>query len=272
MFKPHFWIVTGVGAFALHAWFNAAEAQQTSAGALPASTTTAAPKEADRIVTPRKSRVGAAARAAAPQKSDGEPNWEEVNQAISETKARDAEFQRQVRAMELTRQVSPAEQEKLRPKGLRQGSMREFKRMESKEVQETRVPVLAPRHPDLMGTMRIAGRKNAFTAFADLPDGAFVEIIGTRMRVVGGDAESLAMRKAARGDADMPRLEAMNAPYTISHHEQGVDLSFSRFNVAYQIAVYCAAPDADERCAEDAYVTSLADSLAIMNPEAGAPQ
>ena len=147
--------------------------------------------------------------------------------------------------------------------------MQSMKRVSAKEVAETRVPVLAPAVPELMGAMKVAARENSFTAFADTPHGDYVEIIGTRMRVVGGADETMSMRRRARSAA-MPELSALNAPYEISHHEQGVDLSFSRFNVAYQITVYCKDPAKDAHCTGDEYVVSLADSLAILNPKGGA--
>lgn len=234
----------------------------------------AAPADTAKPVTPRKSEkksVAAAAAPSGPVKSAGPVDWEDVREELDETKASDAAAQRQVRSMELTRPLTDKEKAELREPGLREASMQSMKRVSAKEVAATRVPVLAPAVPELMNTMKVAGRENSFSAFADTPDGDYVEIIGTRMRVVGGTDETMALRKRARAAA-MPELAALNAPYEISHHEQGVDLSFSRFNVAYQIAVYCKAPATDEHCVGDDYVVSLADSLAILNPEEGAPQ
>jgi hypothetical protein len=167
--------------------------------------------------------------------------------------------------------LTAEEQEKMRPKGLRAMSAGQYKNVSPTEVRQTRVPVLAPLTADTVGALRVACRKNAFTAFGDLPNGAYFEIIGTRMRVVGGGPETMALRSRAQSGA-MPRLAALNAPYEISHHEQGVDLSFSRFNVAYQVSVLCADPESDARCTGDAYVTSLADNLALLNQEEGEGQ
>lgn len=263
------WLLAGAGAFGL---FVGATAQTDQ----KAGTTEekAAPVDNAPIIYPRRSRVMAPAAAAAapsaPKKSAGDVDWAAVDAEMQRAAAADADYQRQVRTMELTRPLTEGEKEKMRPReGLPPASPRQFKQVSAAEVAGTRVPVLAPMMPELMGAMKIATRENAFTAFADMPDGDYVEIIGTRMRVIGGTEATMAMRKQARAAA-LPTLRAMNAPYEISHHEQGVDLSFSRFNVAYQVSVYCKDPAGDPHCTGDDFVVSIADSLAILNREAGA--
>ncbi|MEQ1930320.1 MAG: hypothetical protein ABL957_07265 [Parvularculaceae bacterium] len=264
MLKQAIWAFAGAGALGL-VLTAAAQPDNTAAKERAASADDAP------VIVPRKSRVPsiAAAAASGPVKSAGSVDWDAVKEEVDEAKASDAEFQRQVRAMELTRPLSESEKQKMRPKGLRTAAPQQFKRVTSGEVRETRVPVLVPMLPDMMGAMKVAARENAFSAFGDMPDGDYVEVIGTRMRVVGGTSETMSMRRQARAAA-MPELAALSAPYEISHHEQGVDLSFSRFNVAYQISVYCKDPDGDAHCSGDEYVVSLADSLAILNPEEGA--
>jgi hypothetical protein len=264
----------------------AAIVTMTIAFAQTSRTQTSAPSEqtqADKanetgVITPRRSEVVARRQKAAatagvsegeaPPKMEGEIDWGEVRRAVDDMKTQDAVFQRQVRAMELSRALTVQEREKMRPKGLMAVSPRAMKSVSESEVRETRVPVLAPVLAETMGTMKVAGRRNSFTAFGPLEGGAYFEVIGTRMRIVGGTPETMKMRAAAR-PAAMKRLAALNAPYTISRHEQGVDLSFSRFNVAYQISVLCPDPDADARCASDDFVMSLADNLALLNAEEG---
>lgn len=260
----------GVAACAIAA---AAVAQDKTVAAAEA---TASPAADGVVVTPRKSRIAAAAEglksaSAEPDKVEGEVAWKEVREALDEMKSEEARVARETRALELSRPLSAGEREKMRPMGLRAMSAGQYKNVSPTEVRQTRVPVLAPLTADTVGALRVACRKNAFTAFGDLPNGAYFEIIGTRMRVVGGGPETIAMRQQARQGA-MPRLAALDAPFEISHHEQGVDLSFSRFNVAYQISVLCENPDGDARCAGDDYVKSLADNLALLNEEEGAGQ
>lgn len=262
--------VLGLSACALAA---AAIAQDRTA----ASGAAAAQADDGVVITPRKSQAvedskarGAKAAPDAPAKVEGEVDWQEVQRALDETQAADARVGREMRALELSRALTAEEREKMRPRGLRAMSAGQYKNVSPTEVRETRVPVLAPMTYETAGPMRVAARRNSFTAFCDLPNGAYMEVIGTRMRVVGGGPATIAMRTKARSAGAMPRLAALNAPYEISHHEQGVDLSFSRFNVAYQISVLCDDPANDVRCTGDDYVKSLADNLMLLNQEEGA--
>ena len=136
-----------VGAGALGLVFTAA-AQPDKTGAKE----TAAPVDDAPIIVPRKSRVPsiAAAAASGPVKSADPVDWNAVKEEVEEAKPSDAEFQRQVRAMELTRPLSESEKQKMRPKGLRTAAPQQFKRVTSGEVRETRVPVLVPMLPDFM--------------------------------------------------------------------------------------------------------------------------
>ena len=270
-----------VGALGLAAGGLAAVALAQDKTASAPAEATAAKVDDGVVITPRKSRVlksmkqepGAKAAAApaqdeAPPKVEGDADWGDVRKALDEMRDQDARVQRETRALELTRPLSAEEREKMRPMGLRAVSAGQYKTAWSSEVRQTRVPVLAPITAETIGPMKIACRKNSFTAFGELPDGAYFEMIGTRMRVVGGGPRTRAMRARSR-EGTMPRLAALKAPYEISHHEQGVDLSFSRFNIAYQISVLCDDVVKDKRCAGDEYVTSLADNVALLNQEEG---
>lgn len=220
---------------------------------------------AERIVVPRLSDGDAPGTRG--EKSDGPIDWEAVKAQIAKTRERDAEFDRSLRAMSLTRVVTTEERERLRPKGLRVLAPAQLPRVSAERVAIPQLPVLVPVTAETAGSLRVAARPDAFTAFGELPNGATFELIGTRKRVIGGGPETMKARLAARRRA-LKTLEAIDAPFMISHHEEGVDLSFSKFNAAYQIAVYCENTE-DSRCAADDYVVSLAENLVILNEDAG---
>jgi hypothetical protein len=220
---------------------------------------------AERIIVPRLS--DRAAPETSGRKSDGPIDWEAVRALIAMTRERDAEFERSLRAMTLTRVVTAEERERLRPKGLRALAPTQLQRVSPERVAVPQLPVLAPVTAETAGSLRIAARPDAFTAFGELPNGANFELIGTRKRVTGGGPELMKARLAERRRA-LRTLEAIDAPFMVSHHEEGVDLSFSKFNAAYQITVYCN-DEKDWRCAADDYVVSLAENLVILNEDAG---
>lgn len=243
----------------------AAAQQSNELTAQPAEEVTAL---AERIVVPRRSeRMSLSVRG---DKSEGPIDWEAVKALIAETREHDAEYDRSLRAMALTRAITTAERERLRPKGLRPLAPTQLQRVSPERVAAARLPVLAPVTAETIGDLRVVANANSFTAFGELPNGATFELVGTRNRVIGGGAEVMKARLAERRRA-LRTLEAINAPYMISHHEQGVDLSFSKFNVAYQITVYCDDTE-DARCVANDYVVSLADNLVILNEEVGGTQ
>jgi len=249
-------IVASLPAMTIFSSLTAAMAQTADESAPPAET----------IVVPRLSdRAGAR-----PEKNSRPIDWEAVRALIQQTRERDADYERSLRAMALTRATTTEERERLRPKGLRSLPPTQLQRVQPDRVAIPRLPVLAPVTTETVGSLRLAARENAFTAFGELPNGATFELIGTRMRVVGGSPEAAKARLAERRRT-LKRLEAIDAPFLISHHEEGVDLSFSKFNAAYQITIYCN-DKTDARCAADDYVVSLAESLVILNEDAGGSQ
>lgn len=204
-------------------------------------------------------------------KTSGPPDWQAVKTSVDDMRSRDAAFDRQMRAMTLSRVVPTEERERLRPKGVRAAAPQQFQRVAPDEVLRTRVPLLAPVTAETVSNLRIAARENAYTAFGDLPGGGYFELIGTRMRVVGGPAELMKARTAQRKRA-VARLDSIDAQFLISRHEQGVDLSFSKFNAAYLITIYCPKADTDERCAKDDFILSFAENLALLNEGEGDAQ
>ncbi|MEQ8178157.1 MAG: hypothetical protein RIC52_12085 [Amphiplicatus sp.] len=220
----------------------------------------AAQDDRARVITPSR----APARLARPQteKNLAPIDWAAVRETIRETRERDQLFERQQQSSTVARAPSP------RPEGLRALTPRQLGRVDAREVAQTRVPLLAPVTADTVPTLRVAARENAFTALADLPGGASIELLGTRLRVVGGGADVVKMRQAQRRRFQA-RLAGLDAPYVISRHEEGVDLSFSKFGASYLVTIYCPKPDTDERCTKDDFVLSIVQNLAILNESEG---
>lgn len=246
-----------------------AEAQPETSATESATRETAPPQP--KIIVPRVSdRIPPGERV---KKGEGRVDWQAVKALLAKTRDQDAEFDRRLRAMALTRQVTPEERERLRPKGLRAlapEQLRQLKRVAPEAVARPRLPILAPVTAETASGLRLAARDMSFTAFGELPNGATFELIGTRSRIIGGPEKAVKARLAARHER-LKRLEAIDAPFMISHHEQGVDLSFSKFNAAYQISIYCD-DQKDTRCANDDYALSLAENLVILNEDAGGSQ
>lgn len=226
-----------------------------------------AEEETGDVIVPRMTRPDPTGVETA--KTDGEIDWEALKREMEETQAEDAAVERQVRAMALSRVVTTAERDQMRPRGFRPAPAREMQMDRPERVERARLPVIIPLKEEIVNNARVAVQENTFTVFAELPGGAFFELIGTRLRVVGGTDEVMKSRAAERR-REMRRLDSINAPYTLSRHERGVDLSFSKFNVAYQITIECNDPEADERCTKDDYIVSLTDFMGVLNPDGGA--
>ncbi len=241
-------------AAALHAIANATPAGAQEAGA-PAQ------DERARIVTPARN----AQRLAAPnvRKEAAPIDWEAVRGVMRETRERDRVFAPQGQSS-----LAAATGAAQRPAGLRALSPDQLGRVDAREVAQTRLPLLAPATAETAPTLRVSARENAFAALADLPGGASIELLGTRLRVVGGGENVVRMRQAQRRRFQA-RLAGLDAPYVISRHEEGVDLSFSKFGASYLVTVYCPKPDEDARCAKDDFVLSVVQNLAILNEAEG---
>lgn len=239
-----------------------------AAGAQTPSTT-----EAARIVATDTQIVIAPMRADQPsgvatKQEAGAVDWDQVRDTLRDARIREGAYERQMRAMSLSRKIGEEEREAMRPKGVRAAAAESFKQVAAEEVRQTRVPMLIPMTNETMGEARVFARENSYAVVVPLPGGASYEFLGTRMRVVGGNEETRKMRMSERSAA-MRQLAATGAPYVISRHEQGIDLSFSKFNVAYLISVSCPDPVADARCAGDEFVLSLANDLGLLNEPQG---
>lgn len=151
------------------------------------------------------------------------------------------------------------------PPGLRAVAASRLENADEEEVDRVLLPVLIPAHPDIRDKIKIYGMRNVYTATAAIDADASFSMTGTCNRVIGGDPDVVAFRKRiAEGP---PRLPGTRAPYHISRNDFGVDLSFSKFGCGYVMTIECGDPAGDPRCAADDYITGLAQSLILANPE-----
>lgn len=151
------------------------------------------------------------------------------------------------------------------PPGLRAVAASRLENADEEEVDRVFLPVLIPAHPDIRDKIKIYGMRNVYTATAAIDADASFSMTGTCNRVVGGDPDVVAFRK--RLAEEPPRLPGTRAPYHISRNDFGVDLSFSKFGCGYVMTIECGDPAGDQRCSADEYVTGLAQSLILANPE-----
>ncbi|WP_375205074.1 hypothetical protein [Hyphococcus sp.] len=218
---------------------------------------------------PRRN-LAAALRAASDERDDRartisrRPDLEALREDLRRTEAEDEE--RNVSAIrDLSSQTFAAAPREARPPppGIRAVSAERLRSADAEEVARARIPVLLP--AELRDRMKIYGMENVYTATARIDAEARLLISGTCNRVVGGDPDVVAFRKRI---AQQPRrLEGTRASYQMSRNDFGVDLSFSKFGCGYVMTVECGDPGADPRCAADDYVTGLAQSMILANPE-----
>lgn len=151
------------------------------------------------------------------------------------------------------------------PPGIRPVAADRLPNVQPEEIERVLIPVLIPAHSDVRDKIKVYGMPNVYTATAEIDANASLSITGTCNRVVGGDPEIAAFRK--RLAAGPRRRSGTGAAYHISRNDFGVDLSFSKFGCGYVMTVECSSPANDVRCAEDDYITGLADSMILANPE-----
>lgn len=254
-------IVAAAGAAAALA--GAAYAQPAPAAAAKP----AASEDASRIITPRKSEKALSARAALSQKVPGAIDWAAVRARIEATRLRDAEHQKRLAASAAERKAAgaalppaPGGLERLDPARL------QSRFVTAAQARATQVPLLVPTAPEFVGTLKVFPRPDSYAATARLPDGVEIDVLGTRMRVIGGAPADVKMRAATR-ERQTRRLADLDAPYVVSRHEEGIDLSFSLFNAAYLITVRCPNPDADARCVNEDYAAGLARRMGLLNDQ-----
>ncbi len=189
-----------------------------------------------------------------------QPNWAEVRADLERTAGEDAQQQtsQQTLSRVQTQPVAPLP-------GLRALAANRLANVERVEVDRVLIPLLLPAHPDIRDKLKVYGMENVYTATAAVDENASLSITGTCNRVVGGDPRVVEFRK--RLAARPRRLTGTSAEYHISRNDYGVDLSFSKFGCGYVMNIECGNPADDQRCAADAYVTALAESMILANPE-----
>jgi hypothetical protein len=269
--------VTAAFIVALAASVTGAAAQPAPDAAASRATAAAASDEQSRIITPRKSESAARMKQASAPKDAAIVDWARLRAQIAETRARDGKFAGERSAAGAAPNVAAAPQ---RPGGIRRIDLSSMKTRAmaapsqtavAERAQETRLPILVPASAEVLQSLKVFPLENAYAAHAKLADGTEVHMMGTRLRVVGGDPAIAKARFASR-QRMQGRIPEIAAPYVISRHEEGVDLSFSLFNVAYLVTVRCKDPDADPRCTGQDFVGALVRDLGILNADAGEGQ
>ncbi len=158
-----------------------------------------------------------------------------------------------------------------RTAGVRAATAENLKQARAAEVAAVAIPVLIPDQERVRDTVQIFGQADAYTAIAEVADGVDMRMSGSRKRLVlerpPARREALQKMRAAR-----PPLPGVDAAYVITRSESSTDLSFSRFNVGYVLALICDDPENDARCAEDDFIVALASSLALLNDRGEAGQ
>jgi len=186
---------------------------------------------------------------------DGEINWTEMRTELALTQRRELAARQTVTAAAA------------RPPGMRAAAAENFRNVALREVNVTRLPVLAPEGGRIAETLKVYSLRDSYSATAEVETGVAMRISGARKKIVVGDLKSARTRIAAMRE-ERKTLGSVNAPYLISRSDSSTDLTFAKFGAGYVLSIMCDDP-ADARCAQDAYITKLASNLILMNPEAG---
>lgn len=266
--------VTAAFVVALAAIASGAAAQPAPSAAAEKAAAASAADDQSRVITPRKSESAARMKQASAPKDAGVVDWARLRAQINETRARDGKFASERTEAGAAPNIAAAPQ---RPGGIRRVDLASMKTRAmaapsqaavAERAQETKLPILVPASAEVLQTLKVFPLENAYAAHAKLADGTEIHMMGTRLRVVGGDPAIAKARFASR-QRMQGRIPEIAAPYVISRHEEGVDLSFSLFNVAYLVTVRCKDPDNDPRCTGQDFIGALVRDLGILNADAG---
>lgn len=222
------------------------------------------PEAGDRLQQSLEERALTRPRAAPPpigqpaqEIEDGEINWMEMRTAIAVSARRDSAARQTVTAAVA------------RPPGMRAAAAESFKNVVVREVNVTRLPVLAPEGARIAQTIKVYSLGDSYSATAEVEDGVAMRMSGARKKIVVGDLKSARTRIASMR-AERKSLASLETPYLISRSESSTDLSFAKFGAGYVLAIMCDDPD-DARCAQDDFIVKLASNILLLNPEAGEP-
>ncbi|MEM8986997.1 MAG: hypothetical protein AAGC95_09765 [Pseudomonadota bacterium] len=187
-------------------------------------------------------------------------DWAQVDRLLAEAEKRDAAVRQK-----LSRGVAGAS-DRL-SEGLRSLSADRLPNIAAPELDRVRMPVLVPSSIEVLNTVQVFGQPDAYTAIATAAPGVALRISGARKKLVleRPPRPSEALKKLRE---ERPPLPGMGSKYVITRSESSTDLSFSRFGCGYVISITCDDPDRDARCTEDAFITSLASSMALLKASA----
>ncbi len=215
--------------------------------------------------------LAAALRASRDERDDrartisGGPDLDALREDLKRTDAEDAERAAASNDDTSNRTFSAARRAPPPPPGIRRLAASRLKSTQEDEVARARIPVLLPADPAIRDQIKVYGMENIYTATARIDAESSLTISGTCNRVIGGDPDVVAFRKRL---AEGPkRLAGTGASYQISRNDFGVDLSFAKFGCGYVMTIECGDPGADPRCAADEYISGLAESMILANPE-----
>jgi len=181
-------------------------------------------------------------------------NWTEMRTALAISARRDSSVNQTTAAVVQ------------RPPGLRAAPAERFKTVTLREVNLTRLPVLAPEGGRISQTLKVYSLGSSYSATAEVENGVSMRISGARKKIVVGDLKSTRTRIATMRK-EQRTLGSIDAPYIITRSDSSTDLSFAKFGAGYVLSIMCDDP-ADKRCAEDDYIAKLASNLLLLNPEA----
>ncbi|GJL90383.1 hypothetical protein [Hyphococcus sp.] len=215
--------------------------------------------------------LAAALRASRDERDDrartisGGPDLDALRDDLKRSDAEDAERAATSNDETSNQSFSAARRAPPPPPGIRRLAASRLKSTQKDEVARVRIPVLLPANPAIRDRIKVYGMENVYTATAKIDAEASLTISGTCNRVIGGDPDIVAFRKRL---AEGPkRLAGTGASYQISRNDFGVDLSFAKFGCGYVMTIECGDPGADLRCTADDYISGLAESMILANPE-----
>lgn len=186
---------------------------------------------------------------------DGGANWTEMKTRLAVSAQRDGAARQTTAAVVA------------RPPGMRAVAATNFKNVVTREVNLTRLPLLAPEGARIAQTLKVYSQGDTYSATADVENGVVMRMSGARKKIVIGDLKSARTRIAAMRK-ERPTLPSLDTPYLITRSDSSTDLTFAKFGAGYVLSIMCDDP-ADPRCAEDDFITKLASNIMLLNPEAG---
>lgn len=231
-------------------------AAQDSTSTAAADKLTASLKErAQTRPATRATEIGMPAR----EVVDGEVNWTAMKTELALTQRREVAAKQNQAATGAAAAPTP---------GMRAAAPESFKNVVVREVNVTKLPVLAPAGGRIQQTLKVYSQGDSYSATAEVADGVAMRMSGARKKIVVGDAKSV-RSKMATMKSEARVLPGLEVPYIISRSDSSTDLSFSKFGAGYVLALMCDDPEGDVRCSGDDFIVGLASNLIVLNSTAG---